>query len=455
MKRHLFLMARAMVAVVSMIFISCSKEREFDTTDAIDGNDVSDKSDGNMPSLNKLGGYPVDELHKQYSDLPAVYIVTHDSVPITSKEEYIPCSIHYVDEAGRVTVYEKVSIRGRGNSTWKLAKKPYRLKFDKKVELLGGSGANSKKWNLLANAVDKSMIRNALTFALGEFTSLAWNPSSKFADLVVNGEYMGTYQITDQIEVNEKRVDISGGYLLEVDGFKDGNYFTTSSYKVPVRIRYPDEENITDSQKSYIRSYVRAFEASLKSSDFADPKAGYRAYVDETSLIDWYLCTEISANYDGFWSIYFYKKQNDPKLYWGPLWDFDIAYNNEYRVKTKMGLESSVHSLISDISTSAARAWAECMWRDPWFRNAVNCRYRDLLKAGLVDYMLGKVDSLKTVIYQSQILNYQKWGIDTLVYHEIVLYPTYDKYIDDLKTFICDHCAYLEEEFSRRAEADS
>ena len=91
------------------------------------------------------------------------------------------------------------------------------------------------------------------------------------------------------------------------------------------------------------------------------------------------------------------------------------------------------------------------MWQDPWFKTAVNNRYRELLDAGLVSYMLEKVDSLKTIVYKSQEQNYRKWSINTQMYHERVLYSTYDEYINDLKTFITNHCAYLEEEFARRA----
>jgi hypothetical protein len=401
--------------------------------------------------------------YHQWSDLPTVYIETYDRLPITSKEDYKLCSVHYVDEGGEMTNYYEVSVKGRGNSTWKLAKKPYRLKFDEK-EKFGNSGANSKKWNLLANAGDKTMIRNALTFELGKFTSLAFNPSTKFVDLIINGEYMGTYQITDQIEVKKKRVDIkeqpfpltegfdiSGGYLMEVDGFKDGNFFVTSTYSAPVRIRYPDEDDIVAEQNTYIKNYINSFESALASTSFTNPLTGYRAFVDETSLIDWYICTEVSANLDGFWSTYFYKEQGDPKFYWGPLWDYDIAYDNDYRIESGMGVDSSVDCLMSDIAYEGSKKWVRRMWQDPWFKTAVNNRYRELLDAGLVSYMLEKVDSLKTIVYKSQEQNYRKWSINTQMYHERVLYSTYDEYINDLKTFITNHCAYLEEEFARRA----
>jgi hypothetical protein len=170
------------------------------------------------------------------TDLPTVYVETFDGKGITSKEVYKYCKLHYVDEDGLVTHYDSVSIRGRGNSTWNMAKKPYKIKFNEKEKLLGKGYAKAKKWTLLANAGDKTMMRNAVTSALGRRTSLPFNPAAKFVDLVLNNVYQGTYQISDQIDVRPHRVDITeqnyplgqndnitGGYLLEVDGFHDGN----------------------------------------------------------------------------------------------------------------------------------------------------------------------------------------------------------------------------------------
>ena len=191
------------------------------------------------------------------TNLPTIYIDTYGGAPITSKTNYIYSTLRYVDEQDHVTVYDSVQIRGRGNSTWGLAKKPYKLKFNQKERFLGPQRANAKKWTLLANAADKTLIRNAITAAIGEFTSLVFNPAYKFVDLVLNGTHLGNYQISDHIDVRKRRVnieeqdlplapesDITGGYLLEVDGFKEGNCFTTSRYSVPVRIHYPEDEDI-------------------------------------------------------------------------------------------------------------------------------------------------------------------------------------------------------------------
>ena len=395
------------------------------------------------------------------TDLPTIYIETFDGYGIYSKEYYKYCKLHYVDEADNVTSYDSVSIRGRGNSTWNMAKKPYKLKFNNKEKFLGKGYAKAKKWTLLANAGDKTMMRNAITSAMGEFTTLKFNPAAKFVDMVLNDEYVGTYQISDQVDVRPHRVNIeeqpypitdstniTGGYLLEVDGFKDGNCFTSSTYSAPVRIHYPEDDEIDRTQTNYIRNHVNAFEKALASADFTDSVKGYKAYVDTTSLIDWYICTEVSANIDGFFSTYFYKEQDNPRLFWGPLWDYDIAYNNDQRVTSEKGLSSSVHSLMVDIAYNGSRSWVLRMWKDPWFQQAVYQRYQELLNNGLVDYMQAKVDSLNTLLQQSQELNYELWGINRKMYHEMVLYSSYDRYVTDLKTFITEHCDYLLQAFA-------
>ena len=399
--------------------------------------------------------------YTQMTDLPTIYIDTYDGWGIFSKETYKYCQLHYVDETGQVTAYDSVSIRGRGNSTWNMAKKPYKIKFNNKEKFLGKGYAKAKKWTLLANAGDKTMMRNAVTSAMGAFTSLKFNPAAKFADMVLNGQYVGTYQISDQVDVRAHRVNImeqpypindstniTGGYLLEVDGFKDGNCFYTGTYRAPVRIHYPEDDEIDNKQTTYIRNHVNTFEKALVSADFTDSEKGYRVYVDTTSLIDWYLCTEISANIDGFFSTYFYKEQDNPRLFWGPLWDYDIAYNNDQRVTSEKGLSSSVHSLMVDIAYNGSRSWVLRMWKDPWFQQAVYQRYQEWLNNGLVDYMQAKVDSLNTLLQQSQELNYELWGINRKMYHEMVLYSSYDRYVTDLKTFITEHCDYLLQAFA-------
>ena len=146
----------------------------------------------------------VQQVLAQYTrvtNLPTIYIETFDGWGIWSKEDYKLCRMYYVDENDLVTAYDSVSIRGRGNSTWNMSKKPYKIKFNQKEKFLGKGYAKAKKWTLLANAGDKTMMRNAITSLMGEFTTLKFNPAAKFVDLYLNYEYLGTYQISDQVDV--------------------------------------------------------------------------------------------------------------------------------------------------------------------------------------------------------------------------------------------------------------
>lgn len=394
------------------------------------------------------------------TNLPHVVIDTYGGVAITSKVEYVYSKITIIDENDNVQVYDSTRIRGRGNSTWKMSKKPYKIKFNEKQKLLGKGYANAKTWTLMANAGDKSLMRNAITSLMGDFVGLKNNPAHKFVDLTLNGTYLGTYQISDQVEVRPHRVNvkeqdyplteesnITGGYLLEVDGFHDGNYFATSN-SVYIRIHYPDEEEIDATQNTYIKNYINSFEKSLMSSDFSDPEKGYRQYVDSVSLVNWFLVTEISANIDGYYSTYFYKEQDNPYLYWGPIWDYDIAYNNDSRIpytQTKLMDESGYGD---------ARKWISRMWEDSWFGNLVNRRFQEVVDAGLENYMYAQIDSISNLLDESKTLNYNKWGINKKMYHEIVLYSSYDQYVSDVKSFINSHLTYLTTAFKSKKKAE-
>ena len=399
--------------------------------------------------------------HVRLTNLPHVYIETFTGRSITSKSNYVLARMWLVDEADNVQFFDSLEIRGRGNSTWGMAKKPYKLKFHEKEKLLGKGHANTKKWTLLANHGDKTLMRNAVGSALGQFVGLKFNPAARFVDLTLNGQFVGNYQLSDHVDVRPHRVDvaeqdlpltgesnITGGYLLEADGFADFQNGRTGFYSpkrsVPVRIHYPDEDDIATDQYRYIRNSVYDFEQRLFSDQFDDPVRGYRPRVDSTSLADWYIATEVSGNPDGFWSAYFYKHRDDDRFYWGPLWDLDIAYGNDNRIG------DTRRKLMKDVGFGASvmGPWVTQLWKDEWFARLINRRYREVVEAGLADFMLAKVDSLANLLERSQQRNYERWGISQRTLRECVLYSTYDQYVDDLRSYISVHIPYLQEAFA-------
>lgn len=416
----------------------------------------------------------IKEVHR-LTNLPHLYINTFSGQSITSKTEYVYARMWYVSEDDEITFFDSLQIRGRGNSTWGLAKKPYKLKFLHKEKLLGKGFAKAKKWTLLANHADKSLIRNALTSLMGDTVGLPFSPAAKFVDLTLNDSYVGNYQISDQIDVRAHRVniseqdvplietsDISGGYLLESDGFRDfhtGSLWDNESQRylapngfntrknIPIRIHYPDDEDLEVQQTNYIQDFINQFEQRLFADDFTDPEKGYRQNVDSASLANWYLCTEMSGNVDGFFSLYFYKEQQDDHLYWGPLWDYDIAYNNDNRTDRGGNTSDTSRQLMVEHSYGAAKIWLQRMWQDPWFARLVNRRYAELLDAGIEEHLSLQIDSLYHLLTESAGLNYQRWGISTSTLRERVLYSSYGQYISDLRSYLRRHLPYLKTAF--------
>ena len=270
--------------------------------------------------------------YPQRTDVPSVYIETENRRSITSKEQYINCTFIYVDgdSLGR---YENTLIRGRGNSTWwNSDKKSFRVKFEKKQRLLGEGFANAKSWTLLANHGDKTMIRNALTYDLGRFMGMKFCPAARFVDLYLNGNYQGTYQISDQVQVHKKRVEVDedSGWLLEVanENSKEEPLISSTGFNIMYNIKNPKDQQLTVDRRIAIGRWIQQFESTVASHDYCDPEKGWRAYVDEEDFINWYVGAEITGNIDALYSIYMYKEADDQKIHFGPLWDLDLGYDN-------------------------------------------------------------------------------------------------------------------------------
>ena len=388
--------------------------------------------------------------YSQKTDVPTVYIETENRRAITSKEQYQNCTLILVD--GETLRYENVQIRGRGNSTWwNSDKKAYRVKFANKERFLGEDFANARSWTLLANHGDKTMIRNALTYDLGRFMGMKFCPGAKFVDLYLNGDYRGTYQISDQVQVHKKRIEVSeeDGWLLEVVNqySKEEPLITTTRYGIMYNVKNPENANLTVNKRIAIGQWLRNFEETVASDDFMDPQRGYRAYVDEDDLINWYVGAEITGNIDALFSIYMYKDGDDDKMHFGPLWDLDLGYDNSSEKSLLRQMEAYLGLWDRPYEKIIQR-----LWQDPWFAQACNDRLQQLVDNGLQQYLLTHIDSLRSAIWQTQTENFRKWRINQEVYSwaKHAYYNNYDSYINDLKSFVNIHIPYLQQAFAQR-----
>ena len=285
-----------------------------------------------------------------YTALPCVTVTTASGDPITSKETYVDGHITILDPQGE-TVDKDITIKGRGNSTWNMPKKGYTFKFDKKQGVLGLG--KSKKWALIANYADKSLLRNVLASTLaGEVynDSGMWQPEYVSVNVILNGEYRGVYTLAETIKIDGKRVDIpdisdkqedgftldQGGFILEIDNRLDEMYHFQSSHGVNFCLSDPDlddgsKNDFTAEQiVDHVKTVVQTAEDALFSDSFTDPATGYAKYLDVDSFIEWYLVNELTRNNDAVFhtSCFLYYDPADAKLHMGPVWDFDISCGN-------------------------------------------------------------------------------------------------------------------------------
>lgn len=389
---------------------------------------------------------------KQVTNLPSIFITTTNSQVVSSKEVWVPGMLTVISRDTTENLNMSVEIRGRGNSTWGFAKKPYRIKLKSKTNLLK-MPAHAKDWVLLANHADKTLIRNSVAFKIGSILGFDFTPATRLVDLTLNNTYLGNYLLTDQVEVNPDRVDIdkqdttdttepniTGGYLLEIDGFANTEpvWFSTPN-GLRITVKSPDDEKINPKQFDYIKEYLTNFEKALFSTEYADPTKGYRSLVDSTSLINWYIASEITGNSDAFWSTFIYKKRLDDKMYFGPMWDYDIAFNNDNR------LGDATEKLMSQHAHNY-RKWIERMLHDEWFQAAVWRRWHAVSENGLLDTLNTYINQTKSLINISEQYNFKKWNVlNTRVYLETFLFDTYGAGVDYLKTYLKKRIDFLDE----------
>ena len=381
-----------------------------------------------------LENYQVDLT--KFTGLPVVYLSTDNNVAIDSKEYYFLGSVsldggRYADNLPQTAM----KIRGRGNSTWFThPKKPFQMKFDDKTEFLGMPA--DKKWLFLAEYSDKTMLRNKIAFEMGYLSHLDWTPQSAFAEVYINDEYNGTYNITQKVEESGNRVDLGDtGYLLEIDQFErideDDVYFYTDKFLI--NIKEPSID-LGSTEYLYIEDLINEFETVLLSDEFKEPVSGYAKYIDVDSFIDWYLISEITKNVDSklFSSIYLNVMPGE-KIKMGPLWDFDLSFGNVDYADSQYAAGFWV----------MYHPWYSRLFQDPNFVDKVNNRFKYFRNNQTA--ILDKIDQQADLLKWAQKENDDQWQtIGSYVWPNSVVLASYDEEVIHLKTWYTRRMNWLE-----------
>ncbi len=359
---------------------------------------------------------------------------------IVDKENYVNTKVTlyspFTDEGWYSPDDEPVEVRGRGNSTWILPKKPYRLKFPEKVSPIGLDHTKAKSWVILAHDMDKSLLRNHLAFEVSRVlfnpdenyhdpSAILFTPCSQFINVYMNDEYHGLYQMSDHMEQREGRIaveeltdkdgadpeKITGGYIVETD-IHEGNHYSPRK-NIKMTYKYPDDKEYDPAQYEYITNFIGQMENALYSSSFKDPQAGWRKYLDEKTVIDFIIVKELCGDMDGYTSIYMYKRRGVDKLFFGPIWDVDKGWDNDNRTPHwNYPPESSLMMFAGFwMPNNVEDDWMQRLWDDETFRAAVAKRWSSV-RDRLVNKIMTELDARTAAMSKAIEANYTVWDFN-------------------------------------------
>ena len=438
------------------------------------------------------------EVKMFFSELPVVYINTEGGQAITSKEKYIDAELII---QGNETYNSKTTklyngateIRGRGNSTWSQPKKPYRLKLDKKTDLLGMG--KSKHWVLLANYLDESLQRNALAYNLSGSMGME-QMSTVFVDVVLNGDFVGNYQLCENIRVDPTRVDIfdwetfaedsagviadaegldkdttgdleeymaenmgwitsgtvtfngttytiadypdieipdiTGGYLLELDEYYDEvSKFRTESNQ-PIMFKNPEFVGTNKDMIGYVQNYVQAFEDAVQSDSYTAEYEGETLHYSELFDMD------ALGDYWLINEIFFNEELNKKSTYMYKDIDGLMKMGPIWDMDWSSGGEGQTYHTENWATryysaNAQANSWYKFLIQDPWFFINAQQRYWEIRNAEVKD-MLAELDRNEELLASSAAGNGKRWGYKS----------DYSEYVNKLRTWLNTHLSWMD-----------
>ncbi len=347
-------------------------------------------SDGSTDPLRKGDSYSENALltayfEKDILELPAISI----TVPIAAEDipryDYIEGSVSVEGCADEYRIDDLATeIRGRGHGSWTYDKKGWKLKLSESQAMLGLGQGRSREWVLVANHVDRSLLRNAAATWIQRVLGLSYVADYAFVDLYLNGEYMGVYQLYEQIEEDENKVSILPGsaddvsYLVELSVHAEEHRFTVHSDPYELLSKLPAQDS---------EAYLQAVDAHLTQCLVA-VKAGDQEeiarLIDLNSVVNAYLVEELTKNRDPGWDSFYLYRQPGGKLTFGPLWDFDMSSGNVQADESSVchntfqfpdGLYAGNTAAASDRQQNV---WFSTLAQYDWFWELVRTRWQRL-----------------------------------------------------------------------------
>ena len=347
--------------------------------------------------------------------LPVLHIQTENNAAIVSKDDYVNAT-YYLDPMGQEGIFSvgsaaaplAMEIKGRGNYTWNgFDKKPYRIKLSDKQPLLGMT--KSKHFALLAHADDsKGFMRNAIGFELARLIGMTWTPMAKPVEVVLNGDYIGLYFLTETIRVDKDRVNIveqedeetdshkiTGGWLVEIDNYNEDPHVTIKEGgKHTMWVTYKTPEVLSSAQEQFLQNEMKRIDELV----YGDKNSNKLwEILDIDALARFYIVQELTDNYESFHgSCYLYREMGDgEKWKFGPVWDFGSSFNRD---KTQYLFEGDVWH----------NHWIPEICKFPAFKNYVKTIWDEFCTNNFI-HIYSFIDQQKNLIASAAAADVERW----------------------------------------------
>ena len=418
-----------------------------------------------------------------YSTLPIIIINTDNRyIP---DEPKIMANMKVIDNEGDTNYFDytkndslvydgAIGIELRGNTAQNYPKKSYTVETrnadstNNNVSLFGMPKEND--WVLHGPYADKSMMRNALAYYIGNGMG-NWNPRTQFVELVINDEYQGVYLFDEKIKVDKNRVDIAalkeddiegdqltGGYIISIDRENEGSWNSpyigsTGTYETTFSFVDPKYDELQLVQQDYIKAYIDSFETALIGDDYMDEAIGYRNFIDVQSFIDYFIITETSRDIDGYRVSFFFHKDKDSKggkLTASPFWDYNLCFGNANffggNLTTGWTKDPKPIGIGSGDYGNEIPFWWDKFRTDPYWETSLKYRWEDLRASVMSDASINAfVDSCYNDLKVPAERNFQKWNIlNTYVWPNVFSSGTYEQHVEFFRNWVLDRMEWLD-----------
>ena len=379
----------------------------------------------------------LDDSRYPYAGLPRVVIETEDFRELRDRETEFQAYFQIYGDTVPETGVLDLTVRGRGNSSFKMPKYGMKLEFNDKVSLLGMP--KNRDWALIANYGDKTHLRNYMMTRLSEWLGAKYTPRMQFVELYLNRKYMGLYLLAETVKVGKNRVNVAendSSFLFEREGEKklDEPNITTEMNN-SFHIKFP--KNLSESSKAMLLDHLNEVESFLGSVK-QDKENHVEEWVDLDDYLLYYWVQEFSKNEDGNFSrSIFMTWEKGGTIHFGPLWDFDLAFGNA---------SYEVNQAPDDWYIRRGR-WNRYLFRD----RAVKERARQFWEDHRHQFkaLIDSIPVYRQIIERAVDNEYRRWPVlqNTENWALKDPYYTYDEAVDSMKTWMERRYNWIDERY--------